>query len=213
MPPTTPIKLDPKTLALFSQRLLNCPRYKFGYKEQVRDAAVLMPLCQVNGEASVLFTVRNMNMRTHRGEISFPGGKADPHDPSLQHTALRETMEEVGIAPSSIDILGNYSTLPNKTGSLRVHPFLGYIKDPISSIKDLNYNKDEVSTVFSLPIDYLTRRDIREVRQFRHTQVKYPVFKVPAEIEREIEGENEIWGLTSFILDGIFRKIIPDRYP
>lgn len=111
-------------------------------------------------------------------------------------------MEEVGIAPSSIDILGNYSTLPNKTGSLRVHPFLGYIKDPISSIKDLNYNKDEVSTVFSLPIDYLTRRDIREVRQFRHTQVKYPVFKVPAEIEREIEGENEIWGLTSFILDG-----------
>lgn len=69
MPPTTPIKLDPKTLALFSQRLLNCPRYKFGYKEQVRDAAVLMPLCQVNGEASVLFTVRNMNMRTHRGEI------------------------------------------------------------------------------------------------------------------------------------------------
>lgn len=111
-------------------------------------------------------------------------------------------MEEVGIAPSSIDILGNYSTLPNKTGSLRVHPFLGYIKDPISSIKDLNYNKDEVSTVFSLPIDYLSRRDIREVRQFRHTQVKYPVFKVPPEIEREIEGENEIWGLTSFILDG-----------
>lgn len=68
MPPT-PIKLDTKTLALFSQRLLNCPRYKFGYKEHVRDAAVLMPLCQVNGEASVLFTVRNMNMRTHRGEI------------------------------------------------------------------------------------------------------------------------------------------------
>lgn len=68
MPPTT-IKLDTKTLALFSQRLLNCPRYKFGYKEHVRDAAVLMPLCQVNGEASVLFTVRNMNMRTHRGEI------------------------------------------------------------------------------------------------------------------------------------------------
>lgn len=126
----------------------------------------------------------------------------DPHDPSLQHTALRETFEEVGIEPSSIDILGNYSTLPNKTGSLRVHPFLGYIKDPISSIKDLNYNKDEVSSVFSLPIDYLTRPDIREIRQFRHTQVKYPVFKVPSEIEREIEGENEIWGLTSFILDG-----------
>ena len=63
------LTLDTQTLMLFSRRLLNCPRYKFGYKSNVKEAAVLMPLCMVDGQPSVLFTVRNLNMRSHRGEI------------------------------------------------------------------------------------------------------------------------------------------------
>ncbi|KAI8379178.1 NUDIX hydrolase domain-like protein, partial [Radiomyces spectabilis] len=145
---------DTQTLSLFSQRLRNCPTFKFSYKKDCRDAAVLMPLCIVDNKPSVLFTVRNLNLRTHRGEISFPGGKADASDPSLEHTALRETFEEVGIAPDSIDILGRYSSVPNKTGSLCVHPFVGFIRDPIDP-DALKFNPDEVSTVFTLSLDYL----------------------------------------------------------
>jgi nudix motif 8 len=108
---------------------------------------------------------------------------------------LRETSEEVGIEPSRIDILGQYSALPNKTGSLRVHPYIGFIKDQV----DLNkFNPDEVASVFTLPIDYLIKPEAREVKQFRDSKHKYTVFKVP----KHIEGEKEIWGLTSFILDG-----------
>ncbi|KAI9243545.1 NUDIX hydrolase domain-like protein [Phascolomyces articulosus] len=132
----------------------------------------------------------------------------DIDDPSLEHTALRETHEEVGIAPSSIDILGSYSPLPNYNGSLRVHSYLGFVRNPLDPSK-LPYNQDEVSTVFTLPLEYLARKDIREIRQFRETKQKYPAFKVP----NHIEGEGEIWGLTSFILDGMLRKIIPDQYP
>ncbi|KAI8980392.1 hypothetical protein BDB01DRAFT_843766 [Pilobolus umbonatus] len=160
------LALDTTTLSSFSRRLINCPRLKVRYQPDVKEAAVLMPLCTIDGKPSVLFTVRNMNMRSHQGEIS----QVDPEDPSLEYTALREMSEEVGIDPSSIDILGCYSTLPNKTGSLRVHPYVGYIKDP--HIDMSKYNPDEVSSVFTLPLEYLIRPDIREIKQFRDSVLR-----------------------------------------
>ncbi|KAG0180437.1 nudix (nucleoside diphosphate linked moiety X)-type motif 8 [Apophysomyces sp. BC1021] len=192
-----PIKFDVKTLDLFRRRLLNCPNYKFRYQPDAKNASVLMPLCVVNKEPSILFTIRNKAMRTHQGEISFPGGKADLTDHSLEDTALRETWEEVGIKPSAIDVLGCYSTLPNKTGSLRVHPFVGFIKDPVDPAQ-IRFNPDEVSRVFSLPLEYLLRPDVRQMRGFRETKHKYAVFKVPEHIGKDLE----VWGLTSYILDG-----------
>jgi nudix motif 8 len=66
---TVPIAFDTTTLSLFSKRLLNCPKFKLNYRAEVREAAVLVPLCIAQGKPSILFTVRNMNMRTHRGEI------------------------------------------------------------------------------------------------------------------------------------------------
>lgn len=130
----------------------------------------------------------------------------DTTDESLEGTALRETFEEIGYPPQSIDILGRYSAVPNKTGSLRVHPFVGFIKD--KEIDLTRFNPDEVSRVFTLPVEYLIDRKNREIKQFRNSSIKYPVFKVPDDIQ---EGEKEIWGLTSFILDGnsceLIRKV------
>ncbi|KAI7867236.1 NUDIX hydrolase domain-like protein [Spinellus fusiger] len=203
-----PFVLTTQTLSLFSRCLLNCPRYKFNYQADAKNAAVLMLLCHdENHQPSVLFTVRNKTMRTHRGEISFPGGKEDPSDASLQDTALRETHEEVGIKAQDIDILGSYSTVPNKTGSLRVHPYVGYVRKPIQP-GYLVCNPNEVSHSFCLSLDYLARPSVRELRSFRDTSQAYTVFHLP----HPIEGEQEIWGLTSFILDGVLRKIMPDQY-
>lgn len=115
----------------------------------------------------------------------------------METTALRETFEEVGIPPDAVDILGSYSPLPNYNGSLRVHPFVGFVRKPVFP-DQLVFNPDEVSNVFTLTLEYLVRPDIREIRAFRGTSIRYPVFKVPG----HIEGEGEIWGLTSFILDG-----------
>ncbi|CAO3672051.1 unnamed protein product [Rhizopus stolonifer] len=140
---TAPLILDTATLSLFSKRLQNSPKFKLNYQPDVKEAAVLVPFCVVQSKPSILFTVRNMNMRTHRGEISFPGGKQDPTDESLEYTALRETEEEIGISPRSIDTLGCYSPLPNKTGSLRVHPYVGFIKD--EHVDLTKFNPDETS--------------------------------------------------------------------
>ncbi|KAI8333366.1 NUDIX hydrolase domain-like protein [Chlamydoabsidia padenii] len=205
---TAPLLFDSATLSLFEKRLQNIPTYKFKFKPDAKDAAVLLPLCIVNHKPSVLFTVRNLNMRTHRGEISFPGGKADSTDTSLEHTALRETMEEIGLPGSSIDILGRYAAVPNYSGSLRVHPFIGFIRQHMDPTK-LPYNPDEVSSVFTLPMDYLLQPNVRELRGFRDSQHKYTVFKVPEHLGLD---EREIWGLTSFIMDGVFRRILKDVY-
>ncbi|KAI9486526.1 MAG: NUDIX hydrolase domain-like protein [Benjaminiella poitrasii] len=203
---SVPLVFNADTLSLFNKRLLNCPKFKLNYKSDVKDAAVLVPLCIVQEKPSILFTVRNLNMRTHSGEISFPGGKKDDSDISTKFTALREAQEEIGLEPSSVDILGCFSPLPNKTGSLKVYPYVGFINEKI----DLNkFNPDEVSSVFTLPIEYLIDPNIRQIKQFRESKLKYTVFKVP----EHIEGEKEIWGLTSFILDGVFRKMIPEYYP
>ena len=87
-----------------------------------------------------------------------------------------------------------------------MHPFVGFIKD--KEIDLTRFNPDEVSRVFTLPVEYLIDRKNREIKQFRNSSIKYPVFKVPNDIQ---EGEKEIWGLTSFILDGnsceLIRKV------
>lgn len=118
----------------------------------------------------------------------------DAEDESPQHAALRETMEEIGI--SNIDILGQYAILPNKHRNLRVHPFVGYIKDPVD-VSKIKYNPDEVARVFTLPLEYLTDPAICEMQNFRDSSYKYPVYKTPKDIE-----VREIWGLTSFIMSG-----------
>lgn len=60
------------------------------------------------------------------------------------------------------------------------------------------FNPEEVSSVFTLPVDYLVDPKNRQVKQFRDSQIKYTVFKAP----NSLEGEKEIWGLTGFILEG-----------
>ncbi|HEY6837866.1 MAG TPA: CoA pyrophosphatase, partial [Geobacteraceae bacterium] len=69
-------------------------------------AAVLLPLFERQGDYHLLFTKRTEHLNHHRGEISFPGGVRQPEDGDLLQTALRETWEEVGIAPAAVTVLG-----------------------------------------------------------------------------------------------------------
>src|SRR5437762_3069075 len=105
---------------------------------------------------------------------SFPGGKRDLTDPSLESTALRETYEEIGIPPSQIDILGQDSTMPNKDRTMKVYPFIGFIKYPID-ISKINFNQDEVNGVFSVTLKDLLNQDLRRWERFSNSKLKYPV--------------------------------------
>jgi hypothetical protein len=71
-----------------------------------KNAAVLVPLCVVDGRVSLLYTLRAANLKSHRGQVSFPGGMEDSADKNPEQTALRETQEELGIAQDRIESMG-----------------------------------------------------------------------------------------------------------
>lgn len=89
-------------------------------------SAVLAPLYEEGGEAHVIVTRRSWNLRAHRGEISFPGGRSEPYDADLVATALRETHEEVGIEPSEVEVVGQLPPLMTLSSSY-IAPFVGIL--------------------------------------------------------------------------------------
>jgi 8-oxo-dGTP pyrophosphatase MutT (NUDIX family) len=89
-------------------------------------AAVLIPLFVRDGEVRVWLVRRPESMRSHAGQVAFPGGKSDPADTSLRATALREAEEELGIRPAGVDVLGALDDYPTITG-FTVTPWVGWL--------------------------------------------------------------------------------------
>lgn len=187
--------LDDPTLAWMRDRLAGKKlrsSYTFPY-DPIRvkgSAGVMMLFCNVQTKPHVLYTLRASSLRQHSGEISFPGGKADEVDSSLYETALREVEEEVFIPRTRIDLLGSYLPLPNRTGSLRVYPFIGFVQGELDKAS-VRYNEDEVTEVYLIPLTQLLDPKNRRLDRFRDTDFQYPVFKA--------DEKHEIWGLTGIV--------------
>jgi 8-oxo-dGTP pyrophosphatase MutT (NUDIX family) len=114
-------------------------------------AAVLVPLAARSGELEVLYIRRSDSVATHRGQIAFPGGRTSPSDANLLATALRETHEEIGLAPSAVEVLGAMPAMRTISGSLTVAPFAGFI--PVWT--ELQPEPREVAEIFTVPLDVL----------------------------------------------------------
>ena len=135
-------------------------------KTNLTRAAVLVPIISRDDGLQVLLTKRTEHLKNHPGQISFPGGSVDDTDLDAQHTALRETEEEVGLDPSHVEIIGELDQYIVGTGYL-VSPIIGLIKPPFKLIRQ----EDEVAEIFEVPLDFLIepKNFKRYAREFNGT--------------------------------------------
>jgi len=154
-----------------------------------RLAAVLMPLYSQHGDYMMLFTQRSQTVPQHRGQISFPGGAYEPYDASLQHTALRESTEEIGLQAADVRILGQLDDLLTTNSNYLVRPFVGTIPYPYSFTLD----RRETAYLIEVPLNFLRRNNppAEEMRTHEGRLVRSFFFDYEGHI---------IWGATAKIL-------------
>ncbi|KAJ2797712.1 hypothetical protein H4R21_004212 [Coemansia helicoidea] len=151
-------------------------------------AAVLVLLCEVGGQVSLLLEERNNRLSSHGGEVCFAGGKCEPGE-SAERAALRETFEELGLPESAVEIVGEMHPVPNKANTLQVHPLVGVVRGPL----DLRLNRDEVHRAVVLPLAHFYDPAARSLVPFRSLDISIPTYTTDKPGLR-------IWGLTAFIL-------------
>ena len=135
------------------QKRLKSYKKKAKISLHLKPASVLLPLFEREGKLHLLFTKRTDEVEHHKGQISFPGGMRDPEDQDAASTAIRETWEEVGIDPISIEIVGELDDHITVTG-FNISPFVGKVSYPFS----VKICEKELSEVFSVPLSFLLER-------------------------------------------------------
>ncbi|TGE38427.1 CoA pyrophosphatase [Desulfosporosinus fructosivorans] len=136
-------------------------------KEEYFNFAVLVLLMYVNEEYHFIFEKRAANIR-QPGEICFPGGKFEPAiDTSLRDTAIRETVEELGVSSEKIQIIGNLDTVVSTMGAT-ADAFLGILE--LRNLDDLQINLQEVEKVFMVPVSYFEANEpeVYQVNMIAH---------------------------------------------
>ena len=157
-----------------------------------RESAVLVPVYTVAGVPHVVLTRRPWHMRSHRGEVSFPGGGAEPGDESLWHTALREAFEEVALDPSGVSRIGELDRLLTVGSRSLISPHVGLI-EVAAEPPGLVAAPEEVEQILHVPVRELLLPEVfREEIWYFDDRARTMTFF-------ELEG-NTVWGATAAML-------------
>jgi 8-oxo-dGTP pyrophosphatase MutT (NUDIX family) len=175
-------------------------RWPAGMREELlqtlRPAGVLIPVIERAATLTVLLTQRSADLKHHAGQVSFPGGGMEEGDTDILATALRETHEEVGIAPHDVSVVGYLEPLPTVSG-YAVTPVVGLLSAPA----DLLIDTSEVEYAFEVPLGFfLDRRNQRASEREYHGK-KMPMIEF-------IYDDQRIWGATAHILLQLGKHII-----
>ena len=151
-------------------------------------AGVLALFFPKDGRLHLLLTRRTERVFAHRGQISFPGGTQHAGE-TIEETALRETAEELGLAPEKIVLLGRLTPLYIPPSNFCIYPVVAYLRER----PDFRPQPEEVAEVLEVPVDHLL--DAGTVRRETWTHEGGP-YDVPF----FAFGEHKIWGATAMVL-------------
>ena len=163
--------------------------------DATRPAAVLAPIIKRPEGWTMLFTQRAEETPAHPGQISFPGGRVEPSDADAAATALRETVEEIGLARELIEPVGSWDRYDTITG-FRITPIVGLIEPGFS----LTLNPREVASVFEAPLSFLFDPANHERRSAIWRGAERHYYAMP------YEGRF-IWGATAGLIRALWERL------
>lgn len=161
-------------------------------------AAVLVAIVD-RPSPTVILTLRPETMRRHPGQISFPGGRIDPHDDGPVAAALREAEEEIGLPPSAVQLIGIADPYRTITG-FEVIPVVGVVSPGL----ELAPHPGEVAAMFEAPLDYLLDPANQIVREAMFRGAMRTYYEI-------LWDEKRIWGATAAMIVNLSRRLaIPE---
>ena len=160
----------------------------------LKAAAVLAPVMRRPQGLTMLLTRRSESLRSHKGQVSFPGGRREEGDASPAEAALREAREEVGIHPGSVEVIGYLDDYPTITRYL-VTPVVGLVEPPEAFMPD----EREVAEIFEVPLEFLLQPESFQRKSFLRNGLDVPFFEI------NYEGR-VIWGATAGMLYNLMKK-------
>ena len=173
-------------------------------RKNPRIAAVLMLFYPKNDQTNLVLILRNAYEGIHSAQVGFPGGKYEQEDEDLIFTALRETHEEIGINPKTIEIVKSFTKLYIPPSNFLVHPFLGISKEELIFVAD----PVEVAAVIELPLSVFLSEDTvvnSDVKTSYSSNSAVPAFKIQDHI---------VWGATAMILSElkeVLKEVLPAK--
>jgi 8-oxo-dGTP pyrophosphatase MutT (NUDIX family) len=163
--------------------------------QPLKPAAVLVPIVDREDGMTVLLTKRTEHLNDHAGQVSFPGGRAEPEDPDAVATALREAEEEIGLSRDFVEILGRLDTYITSTG-YSVTPVVGIVRPGFTLIID----PYEVAEAFEVPLAFLldAKNHERHSREYRGATRHF--WAMPY-------NDYYIWGATAGMLRNLYNRV------
>jgi 8-oxo-dGTP pyrophosphatase MutT (NUDIX family) len=161
-----------------------------------RASAVLVPIVQRGETLTVLLTRRAETLRSHQGQVSFPGGRQDPEDRHLRVTALREAEEEIGLPATAVEVIGYLDDYPTLTG-YRVTPVVGLVRRPPPAWRPA---VAEVADIFEMPLQRAL-----DPATFRQKTLLRDGLRLPF-YEFDHDG-HRVWGATAGILKALSEAV------
>lgn len=163
------------------------------------EAAVLIALRKP--DCDLILTQRAAHLNSHAGEVAFPGGRHDPLDASLAVTALRETHEEIGLPPATIELIGMLPARQSRFG-IHVVPFVGFVQENTP----LSPNPAELASAFEVPLQFFRETSPLLAHEVKYKETRYlmPCFYWQDEI---------IWGLTARVIINFISHVFGDTIP